>query len=143
MTENKITKKTMFAKILSFIEVSEIDNKELYTDFLKHEIELLNKKSASRKPTAQQEDNKVLTDILLDILQHNADKWFTIAEIQDKSLSLQTYNDKPVTNQRISALLKKLIENGEVERKEEKRKAYFKAVVAIEDLDTFTVECED
>lgn len=136
MTEKKITKKTMFTKVLEIIESAEVENKELYTKFINHEIELLEKKSSNRKLTAQQEDNKILLETIstiLEIARNTENQWLTIAEIQSKSPTLKEYNDKPVTNQRISALLKKLIESGEVERKEEKRKAVFRKVAETEE----------
>ena len=131
MTEKKITKKEMFTKVLEIVKSAEIENVELYTDFINHEIELLNKKSTSRKPTAQQEDNKILMQTILAVLEVAEDTvnpLLTISEIQSKSPTLNEYNGKPISNQRISALLKKLIESGQVERQEIKRKAYFKIV---------------
>lgn len=129
MAEKKITKREMFEKVLEIIKSANLTDESLYTEFINHEIELLNKKSTSRKPTAQQEDNKVLIETILSILEiaSNTDnKLLTIAEIQSKSPTLKEYNGKPITNQRISALLKKLIEGGQVEREEIKRKAYFR-----------------
>ena len=129
MAEKKITKKDMFVKVLEIVKSANLADEKVYIDFLNHEIELLNKKSTSRKPTAQQEDNKVLIETILSILEiaSNTDnKLLTIAEIQSKSPTLNEYNGKPITNQRISALLKKLIEGGQVEREEIKRKAYFR-----------------
>lgn len=129
MTEKKITKKEMFVKVLEIIKSANLTDESLYTKFINHEIELLNKKSTSRKPTTQQEDNKVLIETILSILEiaSNTDnKLLTIAEIQSKSPTLNEYNGKPITNQRISALLKKLIEGGQVVREEIKRKAYFR-----------------
>ena len=136
MTEKKITKRAMFAKVLEIIESAEVENKELYTEFINHEIELLEKKSTNRKPTAQQEDNKILLETIttiLEIASNTDNQWLTIAEIQSKSPTLKEYNGKPITNQRISALLKKLIESGDIERKEEKRKAMFRKVAEIEE----------
>ena len=131
MTEKKITKKEMFTKVLEIVKSAEIENVELYTDFINHEIELLNKKSTSRKPTAQQEDNKILMQTILAVLEVAEDTvnpLLTISEIQSKSPTLNEYNGKPISNQRISALLKKLIESGQVERQEIKRKAMFRKI---------------
>lgn len=129
MAEKKITKREMFVKVLEIVKSANLTDEKVYIDFINHEVELLNKKSTSRKPTAQQEDNKVLIETILSILEiaSNTDnKLLTIAEIQSKSPTLNEYNGKPITNQRISALLKKLIEGGQVVREEIKRKAYFR-----------------
>ena len=48
MANNKITKKEMFTEILALVK----DNKAM-VDFIKHEIELLDKKKASGSKKAQ------------------------------------------------------------------------------------------
>ena len=113
----KITKKQMFAQILTHLT----DENEIA--FINHEIELLeNKASQTRKPNANQVANESFKETILQVL-NATDKALTITEIQasDESLAL-------LTNQRISALLTQLKNDNLVERFEEKRKAYFKAI---------------
>ena len=110
----KITKIEMFAQIKSHLTNQE------EIDFINHEIELLeNKKSSVRKPTANQVANESFMNTIVEVLTENG-KPMTIGEIQESNDSLAL-----LTNQRISALLTQLKNNGVVVRTEEKRKAYF------------------
>lgn len=87
--------------------------------FIDHEIELLeNKKSTSRKPTKNQEENQVYKKILLDTLEVLESA--TITDIQNENEKL-----KNLSNQRISALLTQLVNAGAVVKSYDKRKAYF------------------
>ena len=87
--------------------------------FIDHEIELLeNKKSTSRKPTKNQEENQVYKKILLDTLEVLESA--TITDIQNENEKL-----KELSNQRISALLTQLVNAGAVIKIYDKRKAYF------------------
>ncbi len=78
--------------------------------------------NAEKKPTKTQQANEVLKDALYDLLV-TADKAMTVTEI------LQMANHPAMTsNQKVAGLLRQLKDEGRVERVEEKRKAYFKAV---------------
>lgn len=111
----KMTKIEMFTLI-----ATRLTNKD-EIDFINHEIELLeNKKSSVRKPTVNQVENKGFMDEIVEILG-NTDKPLAIADIQaNANGELAT-----ISNQRISAILKKLVDNGTVVKSYEKRKAYF------------------
>ena len=110
----KLTKIEMFSLIATHLT----NQDEI--DFINHEIELLeNKKSSVRKPTANQVANENFMNDITQVLGAS-NKALTISEIQENSESLAL-----LTNQRISALLTKLISNGVVVRTTEKRKAYF------------------
>lgn len=109
----KITKKEMFTQILSHLK----DPNEIA--FIKHEIELLEKKSASnRKPTANQIENEGYTEIILNVLRAST-KGLSISEIQALDPRL------PSSNQRMSRLLNNLVESNTVVKVYEKRKPYF------------------
>lgn len=87
--------------------------------FIEHELELLAKKnSADKKPTAQQTANAAIQTAILDAMQPN--RLYTIGE-----LIKEVPECADLTNQRVSALLRQLKENGLVVRTEDKRKAYF------------------
>ena len=112
----KITKKEMFAQIRNHLT----DPQEI--EFINHEIELLEKKStASKKPTTNQVENENFLEVIVNIL-NASEKAMSIAEIQAMDPEL------PTSNQRMSALMKKLVDSGVVEKIYEKRKPYFKAV---------------
>ena len=137
----KVTKVT---KVQKFATVREILVKHSSPDeliqFIDHEIELLNKKSASRKPTKAQKVTSELRDIVLDVLG-NATKPMTIVEIQGCDDRLKVFNGEVVSNQRIASILTKLGDgvNGEgiVCKKVVKRKNYY-AIDTIIDVDVST-----
>lgn len=113
----KITKKEMFAQILTHLT----DENEIA--FINHEIELLNHKvSGTRKPTATQIANESFKNSILQTLI-DSEKALSISEIQQECDDVAL-----LTNQRVSALLKQLVESNLVERIVEKRKAFFKAI---------------
>lgn len=118
--EKKMTKKDYFNKLLAITDVKTSDE---LTAFIKHELELLDRKnSKDRKPTANQIANEGLKQEVLQALVTNGGL-MTVTEIIKNNDNLGEYS-----NQRISALLRQLIESGKVEKIVEKRKSYFKAV---------------
>ena len=122
MATTKVTKKEQFISIRTILEGA---NRPELVEFINHEIELLDKKSANRKPSKAQVANAELTGVLLEVLEGSFDP-LTILEIQDKDERLKALEDgTPISNQRISALLRPLVKNGTVIRTEEKRKAKF------------------
>lgn len=118
MTNNKkMTKAQMFAQILANYPLTE-DEKA----FINHELDLLAKKnSADKKPTAQQTANKAICDAILNGMADG--RLYTITEIIKEIPECAD-----LTNQRVSALVRGMKDNGLVERVEEKRKAYFRKV---------------
>ena len=117
MTNKKMTKKDYF-KILKGIE-KVAENAEL-VKFIDHEIELLNRKnSADRKLSGNALANVGLREEIIEILSKNPEHLFTATEVQ------KAMKDE-YSNQRISALLKQLKEDGKVEKIQDKRKSFFK-----------------
>ena len=117
----KMTKRDYFNQLLAIDGVKA--NADL-VNFIGHELELLAKKNASgsSKPTAVQVANEGIKSVIYDVLAENGGK-MTISEMQKVNAELGE-----LSNQRISALVRQLLADGKVERIEEKRKAYFKAV---------------
>lgn len=112
-TMKKMTKKDYFNQLLK--------NYDLTTDeinFINHEIELLENKNSSnsKRMTANQKDNEKLKNDILDVMVD--DTAYSVTDIQ-KLLGLES-------NQKTSALLRQLKDDGKVIRFEEKRKAFFK-----------------
>lgn len=120
MKEKKITKRERFNQLLAIAEVNA--NADLKA-FIEHELELLAKKSSSSsdKPTAVQVANEGIKSEILEHMANEPNRLFTITEMQKEIEACAE-----LTNQRISALIRQLKEDGKVERVEEKRKAYFK-----------------
>ena len=114
----KMTKAQMFAQIKA--------NHNLSADeiaFIDHEMELLAKKnSAEKKPTAQQVANGNIAEAIVAHLSAEPNRLFTITEIIKEVPACAE-----LTNQRVSAIVRGLI-GSSVERVEEKRKAFFKAL---------------
>ena len=98
-----------------------LENCELTTEVKekleKMKIQFEKKNSAEKKPTATQIANEGIKNIILETL---SEKSMTITEMQKSNSELAE-----LSNQKISALLKQMTENGSVKREEIKRKAYF------------------
>ena len=114
MANKKMTKRDYFNAILSKYPLTE-DEKA----FIEHELELLAKKnSIDKKPTAQQAANEAIKSAIVEAMEDN--RLYTVTEIQ-KSVEICA----DLSNQRVSALLRQLKDDGLVVRTEDKRKAYF------------------
>ena len=118
MTNKKMTKREMFEQIKANYKLTDAE-----VAFIDHELELLAKKNASeKKPTAQQVANEGLKQTIVNVLTENGGL-MTVTDVQKSCDELAE-----LSNQRVSALLRQLKDDGKVERVEDKRKAYFKAV---------------
>ena len=80
------------------------------------------KNSADRKPTATQTENVGLKNAIVEGME--VGKAYTISELMKSVPALAD-----LTNQRVSALVRQLKDEGKVTREEIKRKAYFTKVV--------------
>ena len=138
MANERITKKDNFTSVRAVLV--ENNASESLIKFIDHEIELLDKKSASRKPTKAQKATSELRDIVLDVFS-SAERPLTILEIQACDDRLKVFNGEVVSNQRIASILTKLGDgvNGEgiVCKKVVKRKNYY-AIDTIIDVDVST-----
>lgn len=115
----KMTKAQMFNQILSNYPLTPAE-----VEFIEHELELLAKKnSAEKKPTAQQVANQGVAEAIIAHMSAEPTRLFTITELIKE---VEVCAD--LTNQRVSAIVRNLKDEGKVERIEEKRKAYFRVV---------------
>lgn len=118
-TSTKLTKAQKFAMLRAIPAVAE---NAMLVEFIDHEVELLSKKnSAEKKPTAQQVANAGIATAIIEGMEPN--RLYTVTEVIK---SIPECAD--LTNQRVSALLRQLVEAGKVKRTEDKRKAYFQVV---------------
>ena len=116
MENKKMTKMQKF-EMLSKLDA--VKSNPVLSEFVAHEMELLSKKnSAEKKPTAQQTANAGIQTAILEDMEVN--RLYTITEIIK---SVPECAD--LTNQRVSALVRQLVDAGKVIRTEDKRKAYF------------------
>ena len=112
--EKKITKKEMFTQIREAVA----DNADMVA-FIDHEIELLSKKSGSKKPTATQIANEGLKATILSILEGS--EGMTASEVLVSSDEFTG-----LSNQKITALLRQLVLNGSVTKITDNKKTLFK-----------------
>lgn len=120
MADKKITKRDNFNELLNIAEVKA--NKRL-VEFINHELELLEKKNASKSNsmTKEQKANADLKDKIIEQMEQG--KKYTISDMQKELVCC-----KELSNQKISAIIRQLMIGGIIERTEDKRKAYFSLV---------------
>ena len=92
--------------------------------FLEERKALHEKKNASRKPTKVQEANKALAEGVLDYMQENPNRLFTVSDLM-KSVPCFVNYEGDLTHSKANAIVKMLKDNGLVIRSEDKGKAYF------------------
>lgn len=109
----KLTVVEKYEAILAKYDLSNEDR-----DFLAERMELVAKKNASRKPSANATANEGIKEAIINEMVDG--KAYTIT---DMIKALPSCAD--LTNQRVSAIVRQLKECGLVSRKEEKGKAYF------------------
>lgn len=110
---NKITKKEMFTMIKAQVK----DNAEMVA-FIDHEIELLDKKASNKKATKTQEANIGIKSTILSVLEGG--KSMTVTEMQGASAELGE-----LSNQKVSALVRQLVEAGKVVKTIDKKVSRF------------------
>ena len=117
MANSKMTKKDYF-KVLKEIVKGNEREVELVA-FIDHEIELLAKKSAKSGMTATQKANAEIMEKIVNALAV-MDKPVTVTELQKGFAELDA-----LSNQKMSALLKKLVDEGRVVKTIDKKKSLF------------------
>lgn len=115
--EKKLTKRDYFNELKGLV-----GNREDLITFIDHELELLDKKSSSSKETKTQIENKGIMETIYNILVEK-NIAMSIVDIQNANPEI-----KGLSNQKVSALLKKLVDTGKVERIVEGKKTSFKAI---------------
>jgi predicted Ser/Thr protein kinase len=112
MATTKTTKREYINRILTYVHDED-------KPYLLNELALLDKKStAEKKPTAVQVANEgIKADIAEGMV---ANTLYTVTDIQKGIPACAE-----LSNQRVSALLRQMVEAGVIVRTEDKRKAYF------------------
>ena len=122
MENKKMTKATAWTIVRSIVENSGHAQSAELVAKIDNELALLAKKnSAEKKPTAQQTANEVVKTAILNGMERN--RVYTVTEVIKEIPECAE-----LTNQRVSALLRLLKDEGKVIRTEDKRKAYFQVV---------------
>ena len=110
---NKKTKRDLFLEVREVVA----GNEELVA-FVDHELELLNKKT-STKSTKVNDEQVALMEKIVNAL-NEIGRSVTITELQKENAEMAGYS-----NQKLSAMLKKLVDNKQVTKMVDKKKSYF------------------
>ena len=110
---NKKTKREFFGEIKEIVK----GNAEL-VEFIDHELELLDKKT-NAKSTKVNTEQVELMDKIVNAL-NEIGRSVTISELQKENAEMAEYS-----NQKLSAMLKKLVDNKQVTKMIDKKKSYF------------------
>ena len=112
---NKITKREVI-KMMMNEEV--VKANPTYVAYLENELALLDKKAQNKKATKTQEQNKGIKAIILEVLATIGSG--TVTDIQNGNEELSA-----LSNQKVSALVRQLVESGEVVKTTDKKKSIF------------------
>lgn len=115
----KVTKRERFEMIKEIVLNAGLENEVEMIEFLDNEINLLNKKRASGAKTANQKANDELVEKLYKVLAEIG-RPVTISELQKENEEFGA-----MSNQKVSALMKKLVDADRVIKTPDKKKSYF------------------
>ena len=118
---NKITKKERFEEI---IKIAENLGNEGLKEFALHEIELLENKRNSKTATATQKANEGLKENIVNFLTENKGNKYTVTDLIAQVSEFQEL-EVTLTNQKVSALCKQLVDGGDIKKIIEKKKSLF------------------
>ena len=120
--EERLTKKAYFEMIKGVCA----DRTDI-VDFCNHEIELLSRKNSKSGATKTQKENEIVANMLVEELA-KVGKPITITDLMNTSEIVKGYtleNGNNLTNQKISAIFKQLVESQKIVKVVDKKKSYF------------------
>ena len=120
--EKRLTKKDYFEMIKGVCA----DRTDII-DFCNHEIELLSRKNSKTGATKTQKENEIVANMLVEELT-KVGKPITITDLMNTSEIVKNYtleNGNNLTNQKISAIFKQLVESNRIVKVTDKKKSYF------------------
>lgn len=120
--EKRLTKKDYFEMIKGVCA----DRADI-VDFCNHEIELLSRKNSKSGATKTQKENEIVANMLVEELA-KIGKPITITDLMNTSEIVKGYtleNGNNLTNQKISAIFKQLVESNRIVKVVDKKKSYF------------------
>ena len=115
---NKITKREVIGMMMNE-EV--VKANPTYVAYLENELALLDKKASNKKATKTQEENVGIKATILEVLATIGRG--TVTDIQNSNEKLSA-----LSNQKVSALVRQLVESGKVVKTVEKKKSIFSLV---------------
>ena len=116
--EKRITNKERYEQLIEIVNVSTVDNKEELIEFLESRIELAAKKRTGQTKT--QKENEVLIEKLYEVIK-NIGKPVTVTEIYEAAKDIEGITSA----QKVSALVKKLVDAKTIVKTTDKRKSLF------------------
>jgi len=114
MMEKKITKREVLNHLIDTYATD-----TMVVEYAKHEIELLDNKASRKVETKTQKENVAIMETIISTLTELA-RPVRISELQEGNVELAN-----LSNQKISALLKKLVDTNKVVKTIDKKVAYF------------------
>lgn len=120
---NRMTQRDYFNEIIA---LAKANGRQDLVDFAENRIEVLDRKTSNKKPTKTQAENEGYKNAIRSALA-TVDNGVTVTELQGLDDTLGT-----LSNQRVSALLRQMVEVGEVVKTVEKKKSRFSLAVANE-----------
>ena len=112
---NKITKREIIGMMM---KEEVIKANPTYVAYLENELALLDKKAQNKKATKTQEQNVGIKATILEVLATIGSG--TVTDIQNGNEELSA-----LSNQKVSALVRQLVESGEVVKTTDKKKSIF------------------
>lgn len=112
---NKITKREVIGMMM---KEEVVKANPTYVAYLENELALLNKKAQNKKATKTQEQNVSIKATILEVLATIGSG--TVTDIQNGNAKLSA-----LSNQKVSALVRQLIEAGKVVKTVDKKKSIF------------------
>ena len=114
----KITKREKFEMLAN---IADVKANPMLVEFIEHELELLAKKNSSeKKPTSIQAENSKIKEQIIANMEKTPNQIYTITDMMKNFPCCQN-----LSNQKVSALVRQLKEDGLVKKFEDKRKSYF------------------
>ena len=112
---NKITKREVIGMMM---KEEVVKANPTYVAYLENELALLDKKAQNKKATKTQEQNVGIKTTILEVLATIGSG--TVTDIQNGNEELSA-----LSNQKVSALVRQLVESGEVVKTIDKKKSIF------------------
>lgn len=138
MEKNKVTRREMFVRISDFIASVESDEEDFQkkqdemVDFINHQIEMLDNRKKSggdgeKKLSKEQEQNLVFSEHIWE--QMETERSYSTSDLMKELPVVEEFlktTGKEMSTQKMSSLMKSLVDDGRVIKTTEKRKVSYK-----------------
>ena len=124
MAEKKITKREVVTMMLADENIKQND---MFVAYLENELALLTKKAENKKATKNQTENAEIKEVILEVLAKMSNGG-RATDIMNAVKSVDAEKYATLTNQRTSAILKQMIDEGTVVKTVDKKVSTFSLV---------------